>query len=352
MKPTEEQDQKGHEDDGPRTILRCIDQCFRQSWRGRPSSEAPEARREVTGLPEDGAALHPSGRDLINADKWFRSAHLVIVAIAFVLATSSPAAAQRFATGGPYNTPAGKVPMLNFLREVGIEQHLDAQLPLDTPFRDEEGREVRLGDYFADKPVVLSLVQYRCPMLCTQVLNGFLKASHAMPLEVGRDFHFVAISFDAREGSELATEKKKHYARVYRRAGAQQGLHFLTGDQQSIDRITQAIGFHYRYVARNDQFAHASGVVIATPEGRLARYFYGIEYSPHDLRLGLVESSNGRIGSPADQVLLLCYHYDPLTGKYGLAIAGLLRWAGILTVIALAAFLVRHVSARSQADRN
>lgn len=226
------------------------------------------------------------------------------------------------------------------MRDVRIEQHLDAQLPLDAVFRDEEGHPVRLGDYFSDKPVVLALVQYRCPMLCTQVLNGFLKASHAMPLEIGRDFQFVAISFDAREGAELAAEKKRHYAKAYRRAGAEKGFHFLTGDQASIDRMTAAVGFHYRYVDRTDQFAHASGVVIATPGGRLARYFYGIEYSPHDLRLGLVESSGGRIGSPADQVLLLCYHYDPLTGKYGLAISGLLRFAGIVTMLVLAGFLI------------
>jgi protein SCO1/2 len=261
-------------------------------------------------------------------------------ALAAFIAFPAPAAAQRFATGPAYNNPAGKSPTADLLREVGIEQHLDAQLPLDAVFRDESGREVRLGDYFSDKPVVLALVYYRCPMLCTQVLNGFLKSSQAVPLAIGHDYEVVTVSFDPRETPERAAEKKKHYARAYRRDGADQGWHFLTGDQQAIDKLAGAVGFRYHYDPPSDQFAHASGIVIATPDGRLARYLYGIEYSPHDLRLGLVESSAGRIGSPVDQVLLLCYHYDPLTGQYGLAIAGVLRAAGALTVLVLVVFLV------------
>ena len=223
---------------------------------------------------------------------------------------------------------------------MGIEQHLDTQLPLDAVFRDETGREVKLGDYFGEQPVVVALVYYRCPMLCTQVLNGFLKSSQAVPLEIGRDYQVVTVSFDPRETPELAAEKKASYVRAYRRDGAAQGWHFLTGDRQSIDRLTEAVGFRYRFDPKSDQFAHASGIALATPDGRLARYFYGIEYSPDDLRLGLVESSAGRIGSPVDQVLLLCYHYDPLTGKYGLVIADALRMAGALTVLLLGGFLV------------
>lgn len=259
-----------------------------------------------------------------------------------IIALSAPEAAfaQRFATSAPYQTPAGKSPTADLIRDIGIEQHLNGQLPLDAIFRDEQGREVPLHDFFGDQPVVLAIVQYRCPMLCTQVLNGFLKASQAVPLEIGRDYQFVAISFDARETSSLAAEKKQHYARVYRRPGGKNGFHFLTGDQDSIDRVCDAIGFRYRYSASSDQFAHASGIVVATPDGRLARYLYGIEYSPQDLRFSLLESANRRIGSPADQVLLLCYHYDPLTGKYGLAIAGVLRIAGLMTVLALGAFLI------------
>lgn len=261
------------------------------------------------------------------------------IAVAACIAFPPGAAAQRFATGAPYNTPAGKSPTAELLRDVQIEQHLGAQLPLDAVFRDEAGRRVTLGDYFAEKPVVLMLVYYRCPMLCTQVLNGFLKSSQAVPLEIGRDYQVVTVSFDPRETPDLAAEKKKQYARAYLRDGADRGWHFLTGDRQSIERLAGAVGFRYRYDPPSGQFAHASGLVVATPHGRLARYLYGIDYSPHDLRLGLVESSAGRIGSPVDQVLLLCYHYDPLTGQYGLAIAGVLRAAGAITVLALAAFL-------------
>src|SRR5579863_7014495 len=181
---------------------------------------------------------------------------ICIVALAFV-AFPPLATAQRFATGPAYNTPAGKSPTAELLRDVGIEQHLDAQLPLDAVFRDETGREVRLGDYFSKKPVVLALVYYRCPMLCTQVLNGFLKSSQAVPLEIGRDYEVVTVSFDPRETPELAAEKKKHYARAYRREGAARGWHFLTGDHKSIDRLAETVGFRYHYDSPSDQFAHA-----------------------------------------------------------------------------------------------
>jgi protein SCO1/2 len=250
-----------------------------------------------------------------------------------------PVFAQRF-TSVPYGTPAGSSPTADMLRDVGIEQHLNAQLPLDAVFRDEQGHEVKLGAYFKDRPVVVMLVYYRCPMLCTQVLNGFLKSSQAVPLQIGRDYQVVTVSFDQRETPELAAEKKNSYVRAYRRDGAADGWHFLTGDRQSIDRLTKVVGFHYQFDPKSDQFAHASGIALATPDGRLSRYFYGIEYEPDHLRLGLVESSSGRIGSLVDQVLLLCYHYDPLTGTYGLVIAGVLRTAGLLTVIVLGSFLV------------
>ena len=262
---------------------------------------------------------------------------VMIVVLAFVHGV--PVFAQRF-TSVPYGTPAGSSPTADMLRDVGIEQHLNAQLPLDAVFRDEQGHEVKLGDYFKDRPVVVMLVYYRCPMLCTQVLNGFLKSSQAVPLQIGRDYQVVTVSFDPRETPELAAEKKNSYVRAYRRDGAADGWHFLTGDRQSIDRLTKVVGFHYHFDPKSDQFAHASGIALATPDGRLSRYFYGIEYEPDDLRLGLVESSSGRIGSLVDQVLLLCYHYDPLTGKYGLVIAGVMRTAGLLTVIVLGSFLV------------
>jgi protein SCO1/2 len=290
------------------------------------------------GVPPGNESSAARGRHAERAC-YFRVIAIVGVALILV-AWPQLAAAQRFATGGPYSAPAGTSPTAALLGDVGIDQHLDAELPLDATFRDEAGREVTLGEYFTDRPVVLALVYYRCPQLCTQVLNGLLKSSQAVPLEIGRDYQVVTVSFDPDEGPELAAEKKRQYVRAYRRDGAEQGWHFLTGDKLAIERLATAVGFRYRYDAGSRQFAHASGIVIATPDGRLARYLYGIDYSPHDLRLGLIESAAGRIGSPADQVLLLCYHYDPLTGKYGLAIAGVLRAVGGLTVVGLGAFLV------------
>ncbi|HZL91524.1 MAG TPA: SCO family protein [Pirellulaceae bacterium] len=237
------------------------------------------------------------------------------------------------------STAAGQVQRKNLAEQVGLDQRLGEQVPLHLAFRDETGKHVRLGDYFHDKPVIMVLVQYRCPMLCTEVLNGFLKSSQAVQFQMGRDYEVVTVSIDPRETPPMAAEKKRHYAGRYRRQGAEQGWHFLTGDQQNIDVLAKAIGYRYRYDKATDQYAHPSGIVLATPGGRLARYFYGIEYHPSDLRLGLVESSENRIGSPVDQVLLLCFHYDPATGKYGLVIAGVLRLAALATVFVLGGYL-------------
>jgi protein SCO1 len=222
---------------------------------------------------------------------------------------------------------------------VGLDQRLDGRVPLELAFRDEAGNQVHLGDYFHDKPVILVLVQYRCPMLCIEVLNGFLKSSQAVKFQMGHDYEVVTVSIDPRETPQMAAEKKRRYAGRYRREGAEQGWHFLTGEQPNIDALAKAIGYRYRYDAASDQYAHPSGIVVATPTGRLSRYFYGIEYHPSDLRLGLVESSENRIGSPVDQVLLLCFHYDPATGKYGLVIAGVLRLTALATVVALGGYL-------------
>lgn len=224
--------------------------------------------------------------------------------------------------------------------QIGIDQHLGEQLPLDLPLRDEQGKTVKLGKFFHDKPVVLMLVYYRCPMLCTQVLNGFLKSSQAVKFTIGKDYEVVTVSFDPRETAELAADKKAAYVRAYRRDGASAGWHFLTGSEESITRLTEAVGFRYRYDAKSDQFAHASGIVIATPKGQLSRYLYGIEFEPSNLRLALVESGENRIGSAVDKVLLLCFHYDPLTGRYGVVIANVIRGAGSLTAILLGSFLV------------
>ena len=228
------------------------------------------------------------------------------------------------------------------LRDVRLEQKLDQQLPLDLVFRDESGQEVKLGQYFGQKPVVLAFVYYDCPMLCTQVLNGMVTSFRVLPFQVGKEFDVVTVSFDPRETSELAARKKKvyvNYLPAKMQPGAASGWHFLTGDQASIEKLTDAAGFRYHYDEATKQFAHASGIMVATPHGKLSRYFYGIEYSARDLRLGLIESSAEKIGSPVDQLLLYCYHYDPATGKYGAAVMKIMRIAGVITVLALVAML-------------
>lgn len=237
------------------------------------------------------------------------------------------------------------------LENVGIEQKLNEQLPLHTMFKDELGRDVALGKYFGERPVVLALVYYECPMLCNQVLNGVLTSVSILssgniigmgtPLNVGEQFDVVAISFDRRENEKpgLAAEKKQSFVDRYNRPGSSQGWHFLTGTQESIDRITEAVGFRYAYDEATNQFAHASGVMIATPDGKLARYFYGIEYAPKDMKLGLIEAADRRIGTPVDRLLLYCFHYDPSTGTYSAKVAmGLIRAGGVLFLFALAAF--------------
>jgi len=208
------------------------------------------------------------------------------------------------------------------LQEVGIEQKLNAPLPLDTEFKDENGKIVKLGEYFGkQRPVILALVYYECPMLCNEVLNGLTGSLKGNSLDAGKDFEVVAISFDARENDkpDLAKNKKAGYMKRYERAGTENGWHFLTGTQSSIETITQAVGFKYQWDEKSNQFAHAGGIMMATPEGRLSRYFYGIDYAPIDLKLGLMDSAQNKIGTAADQLMLYCYHYDPATGTYGFA---------------------------------
>jgi protein SCO1 len=240
------------------------------------------------------------------------------------------------------------------LRRVGIEQKLNTQVPLDLVFTDEAGQQVRLGQYFGQKPVILSLVYYDCPMLCTQVLNGLTGSLKALTFNVGREFEVVTVSFDPREGAAMARQKKDGYMARYGREGAGAGWHFLTGDEASIKALTEAVGFYFAWDEETKQFAHASGIMILTPEGRLSRYFYGIEYAPKDVRLGLVEASNNKIGSPVDQILLYCYHYDPQTGKYGFAIMNAIRVLGFATFFGLALlifFLKRRDAGRRTALR-
>ena len=247
-----------------------------------------------------------------------------------------------------------KNPQQAMLAEVGIDQRLNEQVPLQLSFRDEAGRQVQLGDYFGERPVVLVMAYYQCPKLCNQVLNGLVSALKAIDFEAGEHYEVVVVSFDAREQPELAASKKHAYMHRLNRPGAEQGWHFLTGEQPEIDAITRAVGFRYQFDDRTQQFAHASGIMVATPDGRLARYFYGIDYSTRDLRLGIVEASAGTIGSPVDAVLLFCFHYDPTTGKYGLAIHRVLQAAGALTVLCLGALIVVLLRAekRETADQS
>jgi protein SCO1 len=225
------------------------------------------------------------------------------------------------------------------LKEVGIEQRLGEPLPLATEFRDEAGRTVKLGDYFASgRPVIVAFVYYECPMLCNQVLNGLTGSLKGMSFDAGKEFDVVAISFDAREFDKpgLASNKKAAYMERYGRPGAEKGWHFLTGSQASIDAVTGAAGFSYKWDEKSNQFAHAAAIMIANPDGKLSRYFYGIDYSPRDIKFSLMESADNKVGSAGEKLLLYCFHYDPSTGKYGLAILRVLRVGGVLTVLGLA----------------
>lgn len=226
------------------------------------------------------------------------------------------------------------------LRQVGFDQHLDAQVPVDLPFRDEMGRTVTLAQYLGKKPVILTLVYYNCPMLCTIELNGLVRSLKVVTPSVGRDFEIITVSIHPDETPALASAKKEAYLKRYGRAGAAAGWHFLTGEEPSIRRLAQAMGFRYVYDPKSNQYAHPAGITMLTPRGRIARYLFGIEYPARDLQFGLIDSSSGKIGSPIERLLLICYHYDPATGVYTFAIMNLLRVLGSATVLALATFML------------
>jgi protein SCO1/2 len=227
------------------------------------------------------------------------------------------------------------------LQGVGIDQRLDAQMPLNLEFTDEYGQKVALSRYFeAKKPVVLVPVYYRCPMLCTQILAGLEGALRAVSFNPGKEFEIVAVSFDPKDTPADALSKKEMYLKRYRRPDTANGWHFLTGDEANIKGLLDAIGYHVKYDPKTDQYAHASGVMIATPDGRLSKYFYGVEYSPRDLRLGLVEASENKIGTPVDALILFCFHYDPATGKYGAVAMNMVRFAGAAFTLVGGTFLL------------
>lgn len=226
------------------------------------------------------------------------------------------------------------------LRDVGIDQKLNQQIPLDLTFRDETGKQVQLKDFFGKKPVILTLVYYECPMLCTLVLNGLLKALRVLSFDAGKEFTVLTVSFDPKEKPALAAAKKEGYLHDYTRPTAAEGWRFLTGDDESIRKLASAVGFRYTWDEKLQQYAHATAIMILTPEGKISKYFYGVDYSPKDLRLALVEASQNKVGTRVDQILLYCYHYDPLTGKYGWAALTVMKIAGAITVVALATFMI------------
>ena len=223
------------------------------------------------------------------------------------------------------------------LENVGIEQHLDAQVPPDLVFRDETGKTIKLGDYFGRKPLILNLVYYNCTMLCGEALAGLASAMRLVKFDVGNEFDVITVSFDPRETPEMAAAKKKYYVARYGRANAAAGWHFLTGPPDSINALTKAVGFQYQYDPKTNQYAHATAIMVLTPQGHISRYFYGVDFPPKDLRMGLVEASHGKIGNAVDAVLLYCYHYNPESGKYGAMVTNILRLAGAATILILGA---------------
>jgi protein SCO1 len=273
--------------------------------------------------------------------KWFQlrivpEARAGVCKVLAVAALAGMALALPSSAGTQLSNPVQNIGVRpELLKDVGVDQKLNELIPLDLQFNDEHGRPVELRQYFGSKPVVLSLVYYQCPMLCTQVLNGLERSLKELSLDLGKDYTVVTVSIDPTERPVLALAKQQVYSGLYGRPGADQGWHFLTGDEPQIKQLANAVGFRYAYDSDSKQFAHASAIMLLTPEGRISRYFYGITYPSRDLRLGLIDASERRIGSPVDAVLLFCYHYDPQTGKYGLVISHVIQIAGGLTVLAI-----------------
>jgi protein SCO1/2 len=254
-------------------------------------------------------------------------------------------------TKGVMSPPANMRPP--GLEQVGITQKLDTQLPLDLTFRDETGKSVQLREFFGKKPVILNFVYYSCSMLCPETLSGLTTAMKGLKFELGKEFDVVSISIDPRDTPEFASDKKAEYLKRYGHPERAAGWHFLTGQQDAITALTSAAGFGYQYDAKTGQFAHATAIMIVTPQGKLAQYFYGVDFAPKDLRLGLVQASNEKIGNLVDQVLLYCYHYDPATGKYGAVVARVLRISGAATILILGLMIVLLVRiGPMQPDKN
>lgn len=280
----------------------------------------------------------------------FRKSSLAI-SILILAATQLLAQGRGPMSGGIMSPPASQRPP--GLQFVGIEQHLNAEVPADLEFRDELGNNVRLGDYFGHgRPVILNLGYYQCPMLCSELLEGLVGSMKALTLQLGQDFDVVTLSFDPRETTELAAAKKRDILKRYGRANGAIGWHFLTGRADQIAALTNAVGFQYQFDPKTEQYAHATAIVILTPDRHIAEYFYGVDFSPRDLRLGLVQAGQGKIGNLTDSVLLYCYHYDPRTGKYGAIVSNVLKLGGLATMLILGTFMfVMFRADRSAAHR-
>jgi protein SCO1/2 len=253
-------------------------------------------------------------------------------AYAFVCALLMIAASSVRAQDLFVQNPGGKPEVL---KNVGLDQKLNAQVPLDLTFKDEHGATVSLGQFLQGKPAILTMVYYKCPMLCTEVLNATLTTLKTVPLEIGKDFSVITVSIDPTEKPVLAEAKQIMYTGLYGRKGAVRGWHFLTGDEEQIQKLAAAVGYRFVYDKESSQFAHASGIMVMTPEGRLSRYFYGLAYNPRDVRLALVEAGEGKIGSTVDEIMLFCFHYDPVTGKYAVTIMHVVRAAGALSALGI-----------------
>ena len=277
------------------------------------------------------------------------AAALVIVPVGLI----GTAAAQVAGYGEKQMGPANEKPSVT--SKISIAQHLNQQLPLSTVFTDETGKQVQLASYFGQKPAILALVYYQCPMLCSEELNGLTGAMQMVDEKPGRDFNVIVVSIDPSEGTDLAAAKKRTYIKRYGHPESSDGWHFLTGTQPNIDAITQAVGFGYTKIPGPDgkltQFAHASSIQIITPLGKIAQYYMGVEYSPKDLRLGLAEASDNRIGSPVDNILTYCYHYDPGTNKHSLIVARIVQLGGLVTVLTLGGFMFLMFRADAKRDK-
>lgn len=280
-----------------------------------------------------------------------RSTTRTVILAAVLALLSSHVYALQLGGDVPKSSDVANNTKIDLLNQVGIDAQMGKQIPLDLRFKDESGKTVVLRDYFnSGRPVLIAPVYYSCTMLCNQALNGMMSSLNVLKFSAGSEFDVLAVSFDPRETPDLAMEKRQMYMDRYKRAGAEKGIHFLVGDDANIKPLMKAIGFKYAWDERSSQYAHASTLILITPEGKIAQYYYGIEYSPKDMRLGIIEASQEKIGSVMDQVILYCFHYDPSTGRYGATAMSAMRISGVITVILLCGFIFISLRRENHSD--